>query len=36
MPLTAFDCKAISAARRERIKPAVAAAGQRLAQPYGA
>jgi hypothetical protein len=34
MPLTVFDCKGISATRRERIEAAVEAAGQHLAQPY--
>src|ERR1035438_8874372 len=34
MPLAVFDCKGISAARRERIEAAVAAAGPRLAPPY--
>jgi hypothetical protein len=34
MPLTVFDCKGISATRRERIEAAVVAAGQRVAQPY--
>ena len=36
MPLAVFASKGISAARRERIEAAVAAAGQRLAQPYEA
>ena len=34
MPLTVFDCKGISAARRKRIEAAVEAAGRGLAQPY--
>ena len=34
MPLTVFDCKGISATRREHIEAAVEAAGQDLAQPY--
>jgi hypothetical protein len=34
MPLTVFDCKGISATRRERIEAAVEAAGQHLAQAY--
>jgi hypothetical protein len=34
MPLTVFDCKGISATRRERIEAAVEAAGQHIAQPY--
>jgi hypothetical protein len=36
VPLTAVACKGISAARRERIEAAVAAAGQRHARPYEA
>jgi hypothetical protein len=36
MPLTVFDCKGVSATRRERIQAAVEAAGQHLAQPYEA
>jgi hypothetical protein len=34
MPLTVFDCKGISATRRERIGAAVEAAGKHVAQPY--
>ena len=34
MPLTVFDCKGISATRRERIEAAVEAAGKNVAQPY--
>ena len=34
MPLTVFDCKGISAARRERIEAAVEAAGKNVAHPY--
>jgi hypothetical protein len=34
MPLTVFDCKGISATRRERIEAAVEAAGKHVAQPY--
>src|ERR1035437_2158772 len=34
MPLTVFDCKGISAIRRERIEAAVAAGGKHVAQPY--
>jgi hypothetical protein len=34
MPLTVFDCKGISATRRERIEAAVEAAGKHAAQPY--
>jgi hypothetical protein len=33
MPLTVFDCKGISATRRERIEAAVEAAGKHVAQP---
>jgi hypothetical protein len=36
MPLTVFNFQGTSGARRERIEVAVAAAGQRLAQPYEA
>ena len=36
MPLTIFDCKGISATRRERIEAAVEAAGKHVAQPYEA
>ena len=32
--LTAFDCQGVFAARRERVEPAVEAAGQHVAQPY--
>ena len=34
MPLTVFDCKGISATRREIIEAAVEAAGKHVAQPY--
>jgi hypothetical protein len=34
MPLTVFDCKGISATRREGIEAAVEAAGKHIAQPY--
>jgi len=34
MPLTVFDCKGISATRRERIEAAVEAGGKHVAQPY--
>ena len=34
MPLTVFDCKGISATRREIIEAAVEAAGKYFAQPY--
>jgi hypothetical protein len=34
MPLTVFDCKGISATRRERIEAAVEAAGKHVAEPY--
>ena len=34
MPLTVFDCKGISATRRERIEAAVEAAGKHVAQPF--
>ena len=34
MPLTVFDCKGISAIRRERIEAAVEAGGKHVAQPY--
>ena len=34
MPLTVFDCKGISATRRERIEAAVEAGGTHVAQPY--
>jgi hypothetical protein len=34
MPLTVFDCKGISATRRERIEAAVEAGGKRVAEPY--
>ena len=34
MPLTVFDCKGISATRRERIEAAVEAAGRHFARPY--
>jgi len=33
MPLTVFDSKGISAARRERIEADVTPGGQRLARP---
>ena len=36
MPLTVVACQGIAATRRERIDSAVEAAGQRLAQPFGA
>jgi hypothetical protein len=36
IPLTVFDCQAISAARRERIEAAVEAGGAHVAQPYAA
>jgi hypothetical protein len=36
MPLTVFDCKGISATRRERIEAAVEAGGKHVAQPYEA
>ncbi len=36
MPLAVFASKGISAARRERIEPAVEAAAHRPAQPYEA
>jgi hypothetical protein len=32
--LTVFDCKGISATRRESIEAAVEAAGKHVAQPY--
>ena len=34
MPLTVFDCRGISATRRERIEAAVEAGGKHVAQPY--
>src|ERR1035441_2656730 len=34
MPLTIFDCKGISATRRQRIEAAVEAGGKHVAQPY--
>ena len=34
MPLTVFDCKGISATRRERIEAAVEVAGKHAAQSY--
>jgi len=34
MPLTVFDCKGISATRRERIKAAVEAGGKHATRPY--
>lgn len=34
--ITVFDCKGISATRRERIEAVVEAGGQRLTQPYEA
>ena len=34
MPLTVFDCKGISAIRRESIEAAVEAAGRHAAEPY--
>jgi hypothetical protein len=34
MPLTVFNCKGISATRRERIEAAVEAGGKNVAQPY--
>ena len=33
MPLTVFDCKGISATRRERIEAAVEAGGSHVSQP---
>ena len=35
MPLTVFDCKGISATRRERIEAAETAAGKHSSLPYG-
>ena len=32
--MTVFDCKGISATRRERIEAAVEAGGKHVAQPY--
>jgi hypothetical protein len=34
MPLTIFDCRGISAARRERIEAAVEAGGKHVAESY--
>jgi hypothetical protein len=34
MPLTAFDCQGISAARWQRIEAAFEAVGERVAQPF--
>jgi len=34
MPLTVFDCKGISATRRERIEAAVEAGGKHLDEPF--
>jgi len=34
MPLTVFDCKGISAIRRERIEAAVEAGGKHVAEPH--
>jgi hypothetical protein len=34
MPLSVFDCKGISATRRERIEAAVEAGGKHVAQPF--
>lgn len=36
MPIIVFDCKGISATRRERIEAAVQAGGARLDTPYEA
>jgi hypothetical protein len=36
MPLTVFDCRGISATRRERIEAAVEAGGKHVAAPFGA
>jgi hypothetical protein len=36
MPLIVFDCKGISATRRERIETAVKAGGRHVKEPYEA